>query len=146
MNKFENSFLPAKVEKQTDCINNEENDKNQEETKQYLANRFVEIFNEIINNPNPIVGKPNMQDPEIMRIFINSSLRRLCQDPNLDPQLAEDINRSIILADASYSMNKMGTDNMSETFIKSSVSNLFVELGKIFPEDVMNLIEQKILE
>lgn len=140
MNKFEASFLPAKIEKQD---NDDENNKSPEETRQYLANRFVEIFNENISKPNPIIGKPNMQDPEIMRIFINSSLQRLCEDPNIDPQLAKDINRSIILTDASHSLNQRGSDNLSETFAKSSTSNLFVELEKIFPEDVMSLIRKK---
>lgn len=144
MNKFEASFLPAKIEEQNIDEENKENDKNPEETKQYLANRFVEIFNENISESNSIIGQPNMQDPEIMRIFINSSLQKLCEDPNIDPQLAKDINRSIISTDALHSLHKRRPDDLSKTFAKSSISNLFVELEKIFPEDVMDLIRKKI--
>lgn len=150
MNKFEATILPAKIEKRNTNDENKEHDKSPEEIKQYLATKFVEIFNEKINMPNPVIGKPNMQDPEIMRIFINSSLQELCEDPNIDTETAKTLNGAIRSSDMFHGMNAETPEDAKQydvplgSFEKHATTALYTELEKIFPEDVMNLIRGKI--
>ena len=152
MNKFENSFLPTKIEKQNNKQENQDDIENQENRMQYLANKFVEIFNEKITKPNPIVGQPNLQDPEIMRIFINSSLQKLCEDSEIDDETAKNIDNIIKSSDCYHAANKEMPEEAkrygipTETYERHAAIVLYEELEKIFPEEAMNLIRRGITD
>jgi len=150
MNKFETEYLPAKIEKQNNKKENQDDFKSPEDRMQYLANKFVEIFNDRINSTSSVIGKPNLQDPEIMRIYINASLQRLCDDPSIDTETAKNINNIIRASDLIRSANKdmpisaKQYDSPLGIHEKQTATALYGELEKIFPESAMNLIRGRI--
>lgn len=121
------------------------------DAKQYLADKFIKIFKDNINKPNPIYSKENIlenPDPEVMRIMINTSLKELCDDSGVDPKIAEKIKASVNKLEFAHGVNKnipqISSRGVSFNHaLEEHLTNfLFNNLEEIFPDEIVKLIRK----
>lgn len=137
------------IEKKDD--NKENKKENPEELKRYLADKFVEIFNKQISEPDPIaesiMGKPDFNNPLIKQLYINSSLQELCKDPRIDPKTSERIRLSIMSSGMGMIMDETPYQDLNEMRAmesKLALYSLIAGLEDIFPLDVVEMIKKQI--
>ena len=144
----EDSNQPEEV---TDIIESEVEEVDVEdmgEIKQETSKKFIDIFESKLNKPNPIYSKERaLETPEIMHSILISSLKDVCNDPNIDSVSADKIKKLLSDLEFNDSMSKPmpGGGKSLDTFTRpvqeGLKSRLFAELKNIFPDEVLDIIE-----
>jgi hypothetical protein len=111
--------------------------------------RFMAIFRDKASRINSISGQPDLKDPGVKFIYIQSALLELCREPGFPPESAAAINRALVFLDMQAGISRADAGDADLTKFHSvnnraALANFINALRPVFSEKAIAAIEQQL--